>query len=221
VFSYELRSRNCRCHQDGAEFIVANLSPTATVLRFRELVRSPAVLKKDIDASIIPSDDAFIGIVFRCWIALAKKIKTPVFERHAALLIAVKAPMFLRATFFERCPEFSFEVFKFHVCMPQVCATCSESVSQAPYPHVSTSFASLTPAIQPARPGIAVRRECGARSAVHGVIPAALYFSTALPIGALLSPNGHRNFSLRLPARIPYTKRSITGRPATCRRQKK
>jgi hypothetical protein len=44
VFSYELRSRNCRCHQDGAEFIVANLSPTATVLRFRELVRSPAVL---------------------------------------------------------------------------------------------------------------------------------------------------------------------------------
>src|SRR5262245_31409874 len=74
--------------------------------------------KKDIDASIISSNDAFIGIVVRCWISLAKEIKTPVFERHTALLIVVKAPMSLRTNFFERCSEFLFEVFKFHVGNP-------------------------------------------------------------------------------------------------------
>jgi hypothetical protein len=75
-------------------------------------------LKKNVDASIIPSNDAFVGIVFRCWVAFTKETKTPVFERHTALLIVVKAPMFLRANFFERRSEFSFEVFKFHVCKP-------------------------------------------------------------------------------------------------------
>jgi hypothetical protein len=74
--------------------------------------------KKDINASIISSNDAFIGIVVRRWISLAKEIETPIFESHTALLIVVKTPMFLRTNFFERCSEFSFEVFKFHVRNP-------------------------------------------------------------------------------------------------------
>src|SRR5258708_25553909 len=74
--------------------------------------------KKDIDASIVPSDNALAGIVVGSGGTFTQKVEAPVFESHSSELRVVRAPFLVVADFLQSGPHILFELFDFHWWFP-------------------------------------------------------------------------------------------------------